>query len=228
MENTSGLVRRGMVWFDTKRMRRTGIPEAVYAPGKTDSALVEAVQASLESENPTVVTRVAPNRIPALEGLADFDQFPPSSVEPPYLTLVANPLPSRDMALVAVLSAGASDLCVAEEARGLLFALGIPTKTVTDCGVAAPDRVKLALEQVADTRLLIVIAGFEAALATVAGALTDLPVIAVPTSVGYGSSRGGETALFSMLASCSPGLMVVGIDNGFGAAAAAARIVRLG
>jgi len=129
------------------------------------------------------------------------------------------------MAKVAIVTAGTSDIPVADEAALTMRAYGIEPTVVTDVGVAGLHRLLARLDELTDADALIVIAGMEGALASVLGGLTGAPVVAVPTSVGYGSGLDGVTALLAMHASCASGVTVVGIDNGFGAAAAVARIL---
>ncbi len=229
-EYDEGLHRVAAGWFETGREARIGIPEAIYAPGKSDYQLVELTSISLASASPTIVTRLDPARIDKLD-LEEWEYrlFPDPSRWDGAVCLVAHAKEQRGAtAEVGILAAGSSDLGVASEAEAVLWAMGVPTRVVLDCGVAAPARVNKAMSEVGGVRILIVVAGFEAALATVVGALVPTPIVAVPTSVGYGATRQGETALFAMLASCAAGISVVGIDNGFGAGCAALRIVRQG
>ncbi|MHB8189472.1 MAG: nickel pincer cofactor biosynthesis protein LarB [Ferrimicrobium sp.] len=220
------LVRSEYGWFDRGRIERIGIPEAIYAAGKSDSQLHALVHASLAGPAPTIVTRLAPERLEdlALEGVS-IRIFPELDAGSAYVAVVANAAELRQGFRVAIMGAGSSDLLVMEEAHAVLYALGIQTQLVLDCGVASPARTIQALSEVAGAACIVVVAGFEGALATVVGSATAVPVVAVPTSVGYGVCREGETALAAMLASCAAGIAVVGIDNGFGAGCAAARIV---
>lgn len=225
-ENPTGGLRRGEFgWFDAGRRARIGIPEAVFAAGKGDAALVEMVDFALEGEGPVLVTRFDPARWELIADRADWIAFPPIAEESPYVTLVARPMAMSGPKRVAILAAGSSDRVMALEAQAVLTALGVASQLILDCGVSALERTLVALSETSDAEVYIVLAGFEGALATVVAASVAQPVIGVPTSVGYGVARGGETAMASMLASCSQGLMVMGIDNGFGAACAALRIV---
>jgi len=225
-----GLRRVDSGWFETGREGRIGIPEAIYAPGKSDFQLAELTMLSLASASPTVVTRLDPGRVDSLHLYeVEYRLFPdPSSWDGPVCLVAHEKEQIGQECEVGILAAGSSDLGVASEAQAVLWAMGIPTRLILDCGVAAPARVEMALAEVACARAIIVVAGFEAALATVVGSLVGQPVVAVPTSVGYGSTRQGETALFAMLASCAAGVSVVGIDNGFGGGCAALRIVQGG
>jgi len=203
---------------DVDRPRRTGLPEAVYAPGKTPAQCVEIVTHLLDAtDHPVVVTRAAPEHRDALVALA------PDGVRSGTLTWRHAP-PLAD-GRVAVVSGGTSDQPVVDECVGTLLALGATVGCVPDVGVAGLYRLLDALDDLADARVIVSVAGMEASLPTVLGGLVAPPIVAVPTSTGYGSSFEGITALLSMLSSCAPGISVVGIDNGYGAACAALRIL---
>ena len=226
MDAFDGLLRAGSVWFDGSRSRRIGMPEAIYAPSKGDAVLKEAICLSLSLEDPTIVTRVARDRVEWLMDLGPFVAYPGADEAEEYVTLVAKARPRQHPEdRVAILTAGSSDRWVGMEAAAVLYALGVGVRVIEDCGVSALKRTLIALEEASEASVLVVVAGFEGALPTVVGGLTDLPIIAVPTSVGYGAARNGETALFAMLTSCAQGVAVVGVDNGFGAGCAAARIL---
>jgi NCAIR mutase (PurE)-related protein len=180
---------------------------------------------ALAGEEPVIVTRLEPERLAQVAAMADWEQWPPATEHPRYLTLVAQPLAARGDGHVGILAAGSSDRVVAMEAAAVLRAVGVRHEVVLDCGVSAIERTRIALTEQAHADVLIVVAGFEAALATVVTSMVPQPVVGVPTSVGYGAARGGETALFAMLASCAQGLVVVGIDNGFAAGCAAVRLL---
>jgi NCAIR mutase (PurE)-related protein len=210
----------GFARVDTHRALRTGDPEVVYGAGKTPSqtvAIVAALQ-SAESIRPTLVTRAGPEAVAALQ-----ERWPDATVE--GSTVVVGPLPAAQ-GLVAVLAAGTSDAPVAAEAALTAQVFGSSVVRVSDVGVAGLHRVMAAREEFAGADCLIVIAGMEGALPSVVGGLTGAPLIAVPTSVGYGASFGGLAALLAMLNSCAPGVAVCNIDNGFGAGVLAARIAR--
>jgi hypothetical protein len=134
------------------------------------------------------------------------------------------PSPTRT-GRILILTAGTADLSVADECRAVLVALGFSPSLLADCGVAGVHRLLMSIDEVAEADAIVVVAGMEGALASVVGGITAAPVVAVPTSVGYGASFGGITALLAMLASCASGITVVGIDNGFGAACAIARML---
>jgi pyridinium-3,5-biscarboxylic acid mononucleotide synthase len=211
----------GHTRLDLDRTRRTGMPEAVYAAGKSVQECVDIVEHLLAAEAasaaPIIVTRATDAQLEALAPLA------PTAVR--SRTLTWRHAPARDLAPVAVVSGGTSDRPVVDEAVGTLAALGVPTRVLPDVGVAGLHRLLGSLDELADTSVVVAVAGMEGALPTVLAGLIPQPLIAVPTSVGYGASFDGLAALLSSLASCAPGISVVGIDNGFGAACAALRIV---
>ncbi|ACU53069.1 1-(5-phosphoribosyl)-5-amino-4-imidazole- carboxylate (AIR) carboxylase [Acidimicrobium ferrooxidans DSM 10331] len=223
-----GLVRSDAGWFDTARRRRIGLPEAIYAPGKAETDLVALIEQSLASGEPTIVTRVERELAERLVDRFDLRPYPALERRAPMVALAGNPVPSSSLervGLVGILAAGTSDRPVAAEAACVIETLGHRTRFVLDCGVAALARSVRAMEEVADADVVVVVAGFEGALASVVGGSMAQPLIAVPTSTGYGAARGGETALWAMLATCAQGVCVVGVDNGFGAGCAAVRIV---
>lgn len=210
------------VLFDHGRSARIGLPEAVFCEGKPDAALADLLAAfAQEDARPTLFTRLAAERFAALAGpLADRFDYDPLSRTAWNAPMAARP------GRVVVVSAGTSDGPAVWEAARTLRYLGIETDVYEDCGVAGLWRLVDRLEDIERADVVIAVAGLDAALASVLGALTSKPVLAVPTSVGYGAAQGGETALRSMLVSCAPGVAVLNIDNGYGAACAAARILR--
>jgi NCAIR mutase (PurE)-related protein len=218
MEPDGRVADLGDARLDLDRPRRTGMPEAVYGAGKTADQVVRIVEAFLaRTTDPVIVTRTTPEQRHALAPLA------PEAVCSDTVTWRhASP---RQVAPVAVVSGGTSDQWVVDECRATLGALGVPTRIVGDVGVAGLHRLLGQLPHLEDVSAVVAVAGMEAALPTVLGGLIAAPLIAVPTSVGYGSSLEGVTALLSMLSSCAPGITVVGIDNGYGAACAALRIL---
>lgn len=211
----------GFARIDHHRRLRTGIPEAVYAPGKTVDQCVALVGELLDGgTGPVLLTRAdADQRAAAL----DAHPGGTSTDRDPHL-LAWRPAPPR-AATVVVASAGTADLPVADECAATLTALGLPPERITDVGVAGLHRILAEVDRLATADAVVVVAGMEGALASVVGGLTGAPVVAVPTSVGYGASLDGVTALLAMLASCSAGTVTVGIDNGFGAACAVARLL---
>jgi len=217
----TGTTDLGFARVDTHRGLRTGDPEVVYGAGKSPSqtvAIVTALQAA-ESTRPTLITRANPETVKALH-----QQWPNALSEDG--TVVIGTLP-EPRGLVAVLSAGTSDASVASEAALTAQVFGSEVVRISDIGVAGLHRVLAAREEFASADCLIVVAGMEGALPSVVGGLVGLPLIAVPTSVGYGASFGGLAALLGMLNSCAPGVAVCNIDNGFGAGVFAARVARV-
>jgi len=211
----------GHTRLDLDRARRTGLPEAIYAAGKTPQQCVEIVSRLLESgEDPIIVTRTRAEHRDALAPLS-----PAATVGS---TLSWRHLPTAAGAPVVVVSGGTSDAPVVDEAIATLRACGAPTGVHHDVGVAGLHRLLEVVPELSDAAVVIAVAGMEGALPTVLAGLIAAPIITVPTSVGYGSSLDGVTALLSSLASCAPGLTVVGIDNGYGAACAALRILGRG
>ena len=211
----------GFARVDHHRPLRQGFPEAVYAPGKTPAqcAAIVAELAAGPTAGPVLLTRAGED-----VAAAALARTPGGRYDPVARLAVWNPLPRRTGSAV-VACAGTADLPVAEEAATTLAALGWPPARLTDVGVAGIHRL-LAEEPVLQAAdVIVVVAGMEGALASAVGGLAAAPVISVPTSVGYGSSLEGVTALLAMLASCAPGVAVMGIDNGYGAACAAARIL---
>jgi NCAIR mutase (PurE)-related protein len=207
----------GYARVDHHRASRQHLPEAVYAPGKTVEQCVGIVGELLSEPagGPVVLSRADAGQV-----RATTEAHPGARATGG--TVVWRPAPPR-REKVLVVTAGTADLPVADEAAATLAAFGFEADRLTDVGVAGLHRLLASIDQVAAADAVIVVAGMEGALASVIGGITPAPVIAVPTSVGYGSSLEGITALLGMLASCAAGLVVTGIDNGFGAAHAVAR-----
>ncbi|MDO5537936.1 MAG: nickel pincer cofactor biosynthesis protein LarB, partial [Desulfovibrionaceae bacterium] len=211
---------KGIV-FDHDRVRRTGLPEAVFCEGKPRAAVLTLLQDFAESGEPVLFTRLD----------AEIFSGLPKSLQAAwdYHTLSRTAfnarLPHKAGVSCAVVSAGTADGAVTWEAARTLDWLGIETRVWEDCGVAGLWRLLDRVEDIEKADAVIVAAGLDAALASVLGGLVSKPVFAVPTPVGYGAARGGETALSSMLASCAQGISVLNIGNGFGAACAAARVL---
>jgi pyridinium-3,5-biscarboxylic acid mononucleotide synthase len=218
----------GYARVDHHRSLRQGMAETVYGPGKAPSQCAAIVGELL----------VQPGSSPVILSRADADQVAAAMAANPDGTVVeagsGDPAERRMHTVVwraaperpervAVVTAGTADLPVADECAATLLAHGIHPLRITDVGVAGLHRILDAADELASVDVVVVVAGMEGALASVVGGLTAVPVVAVPTSVGYGSSLEGVTALLGMLASCASGLTVVGIDNGFGAACAVLR-----
>jgi len=212
------------IMLDFAREARTGLDEAVFCAGKTVAHIVEILR-QVESRNGRILlTRLDPEQF---SGLPESQQSQ-IDYEPVSRTgYFSRPHSITETQRVAVVAAGTSDVVVAREAARTLAYYGESPNEITDVGVAGLWRLLERLEEIRTMKVVIAVAGMDAALPTVIGGLLSAPVIGVPTSVGYGASEGGQTALKAMLASCSPGLTVTNIDNGYGAACAALRILRL-
>lgn len=210
--------------LDHHRALRTGLPEAVFGENKSADQLVEILAALLRTDSVVLATRVDADKAAAVRArLAGLAYHPVARI----LTGNDRHIPvGRATGTVVIVTAGTSDLPVAEEARITLHLFGHPVETVYDAGVAGIHRILAHSALLQQGRVIIVVAGMEGALPSVVAGMTGAPVIAVPTSVGYGAGAGGWSALLGMLNSCSPGLAVVNIDNGFGAACMAAAINR--
>lgn len=209
---------------DNQRHIRTGIPEVIYGGAKTVEQIIHIASAMLESKSPILATRVEPQKAKAV-----MNSIPELAYQETAQLLIGNPsdiIETNYGGTTLVICAGTSDIPVAEEAYQSLLAFGHPAKKLYDAGVAGLHRLldKQSLLHTAAT--IIVAAGMEGALPSVVAGLVSCPVIAVPTSVGYGASFGGIAALLGMLNSCAPGVAVVNIDNGFGAACMAEAINR--
>ncbi|MDR2848994.1 MAG: nickel pincer cofactor biosynthesis protein LarB [Verrucomicrobiota bacterium] len=207
---------------DFDRQQRRGMPEVIYGAGKTAAQIAAIMRALNDAGQNAFATRVTPEQSVAVQ-----TELPDAAyhAEACILTRDVAPLP-EPKGKVAVLCAGTSDLPVAEEAAVTAERLGAAVERIYDVGVAGLHRLLSRVDRFADARAIVVVAGMEGALPSVVGGLTDKPVIAVPTSVGYGASFQGLAALLGMLNSCAAGVTVVNIDNGFGAGVAAALINR--
>lgn len=209
---------------DHHRELRTGQAEAVYAPGKTAEQVLDAVTALVARASGAVfVTKATPEQYHALLGSIRDATYSPRS----RLIVAKRAALPAALGTVAVVSAGTSDLPVADEAAQAAEALGLRVSRIADVGVAGIHRVLGQRNEIEAAGCAIVVAGMEGALPSVVAGLTSKPVVAVPTSVGYGAAFEGLAALLCMLNSCAPGVSVVNIDNGFGAALVAHRILRL-
>jgi NCAIR mutase (PurE)-related protein len=216
---SAGIDDLGFARLDTDRERRTGLAEVVFSLGKTDAQLEVLVARCLELHGKVLVTRLEAHRAKPL-----LDRHEELRYHEAARVLEARPPGQPRHLEVAVVSAGTSDLPVAEEAAVVLEHLGHPVDRVVDVGVAGIHRLFSQLERLRAARAVVVVAGMEGALPSVVAGLVDRPVVAVPTSIGYGASFGGVAALLGMLNSCAAGIGVVNIDNGFGAATLVHRI----
>lgn len=216
---TDGFDDLGWARPDTGREARLGLPEVVYGPGKSAGQVADVVRSLLAANGgPVLVTRVDPGA--AADVLA---AVPGGHHDPQARLLTWRAAPPLGFAL-AVVSAGTSDGPVAAEAAAVAEAVGLTVTRIADVGVAGVHRLLAERERLAAADAVVCLAGMEGALPSVVGGLVGCPVIAVPTSVGYGATFGGVTALLAMLSSCAAGVVVVNIDSGFAAAMAAFRI----
>jgi hypothetical protein len=216
----------GFAKVDHHRMLRQGLAEAVYGPGKSPEQCAAIVAELLAGgSGPVLLTRADAAQLSAVTARSPGGEVTPVTPAPGRLsTVVWRHAPRRD-GHVVIITAGTADLPVAGECEATLRAYGFAPSLLADCGVAGLHRLLAVRDELAKADAVVVIAGMEGALASVVGGLTGAPIVAVPTSVGYGASLEGVTALLAMLASCAAGLTVVGIDNGFGAANAVVRIL---
>jgi NCAIR mutase (PurE)-related protein len=212
----------GVAKVDHHRALRQGMPEVVFGEGKTADEIVAIVGALVAASQNVLVTRVGADAAAAIRAA-----YPETSYNARARTarLTSRAEPRRDVGFVAIVTAGTSDLGVAEEAAETLDALGIGVAKHYDVGVAGIHRLLHRVDDITRASAVIVVAGMEGALPSVVGGIVSCPVIGVPTSVGYGTAFGGVTPLFAMLTSCASGLAVVNIDNGFGAAMVAHRML---
>ena len=212
----------GFARVDHHRSVRTGDPEVVFGEGKTPEQVVEIVGALVEAsaQRPALVTRAAPAILDAV-----LAKWPAAQVDSEARCVAVGALPAP-RGRVAVVTAGTSDGPVAGEAAFVARAFGVGVTRIVDVGVAGIHRLLAAQADLDAADCLVVVAGMEGALPSAVGGLVGVPVVAVPTSVGYGASFGGLAALLAMLNSCAPGVAVCNIDNGFGAGVFAARVAR--
>lgn len=213
------------VLFDHGRTARIGLPEAVFCEGKSRDAVIELLTRFTASAFPPVLfTRLAEEIFLALpDEVANSYSYHPLS-----RTAFRETMHHQGRGTVAIVSAGTADGSVAWEAARTLSYLGIAHRLFEDCGVAGLWRITERLQEINTCDAVIVVAGLDAALLSVIGGLTPKPIFGVPTSVGYGVAGRGKAALASMLCSCAPGIGIMNIDNGYGAACAAARVVNGG
>lgn len=212
----------GFARLDHHRMLRTGVPEVIFGQGKTPDQVATIVDRFVARSGRAFATRVPPEAVALVR-----EKYPEARFYDParILTVGEFPVPT-DGPFIAVASAGTSDMPVAEEAAVTVELLGTRAERVYDVGVAGLHRVLDRLGILRQAEAIIAVAGMEGALPTVVGGLVACPVIAVPTSIGYGVSFGGLSALLTMLNSCVPGVAVVNIDNGFGAGVLAHMIAK--
>jgi NCAIR mutase (PurE)-related protein len=213
----------GFAQVDLQRAARTGFPEVIFGAGKTPDQVAKIAEQILRRENHLLVTRITLNHFSELQKIA------PDATHHELarcITVSRQETPKR-AGLIAVVCAGTSDLPVAEEAAITADIMGNTVARISDVGVAGLHRLLARIEEIRRANVIIVVAGMEGALPSVVAGLVDRPIVAVPTSIGYGANFGGLSALLAMLNSCGSGVTVVNIDNGFGAGFAASQINRL-
>jgi NCAIR mutase (PurE)-related protein len=213
----------GCAKIDTHRELRVGYPEVIYCPGKTPEQVKRIIQGMIEKEVNVLATRASE------ELFLEVNKLYPDAVYHPLARAITIKKIETAMpdSYIAVVTAGTSDLPVAEEASVTAEFFGNPVERIVDVGVAGVHRLFDKMDAIRGARVIVVVAGMEGALPSLIGGLVDKPVIAVPTSVGYGASFQGLSALLSMLNSCAGGVCVVNIDNGFGAGYMASMINKL-
>jgi NCAIR mutase (PurE)-related protein len=212
----------GFARVDQHRALRGGGPEAIFCPGKSPGQVV-AIASRLAADHFNVLA----TRADAATAAAVVAAGLPAIYHAEARLLIVRPMPTEGRGLIVVAAAGTADLPVAEEAALVAEALGNRVERIYDCGVAGLHRLLASYDTLAEANVIVAVAGMEGALPSVIGGLVDRPVIAVPTSVGYGASLGGLAALLAMLNSCAAGVSVVNIDNGYGAAHQASQINHL-
>ncbi|MGI9538253.1 MAG: nickel pincer cofactor biosynthesis protein LarB [Desulfocapsaceae bacterium] len=208
--------------IDHQRELRTGLPEVIFGESKTAEQIIAIANTMLKQQEPVLVTRVDSDKAAAV--MSQVSQFTYHRQARILRHGAASVEQTETIGDIVVICAGTSDLAVAEEARVTIETLGHPCQTIYDAGVAGLHRLLAHHALLQKASVIIVVAGMEGALPSVVGGLVRCPVIGVPTSVGYGAGIGGFAALLGMLNSCAPGLAVVNIDNGFGAACMAIKI----
>jgi len=219
----SGIVEMGFATIDTDRQKRTGLPEVIYASGKTVEQVKQIAERMHKNGIDVLATRVTPEMADAVKTVIPDAEY--NSIARTISYKKTEEIVSNEY--IAIVAAGTSDMPVAEEAAVTARFLGNKVETIYDVGVAGIHRLFNRLELIRNARVLIVVAGMEGALTSVVGGLVDKPVIGVPTSIGYGANFQGLSALLAMLNSCASGVSVVNIDNGFGAACQASLINKL-
>lgn len=211
----------GHARVDHHRELRTGLPEVILAEGKSIGQVVEIANAMIAAGSRTIITRVQSEDASRL-----LDVFPEAEWHAHGRLVAVDPQPVERVAGVAVITGGTSDIPVAEEAAVTAELMGNAVDRYFDVGVAGLHRLLAVLPQLARCRVVVAVAGMDGALPSVTAGLVSAPVIAVPTSTGYGAAFGGVSALLTMLNSCAPGVSAVNIDNGFGAGVIASMINR--
>jgi NCAIR mutase (PurE)-related protein len=214
----------GFANVDHHRQIRRGFPEVIYCPGKTTEQIIEIFGSLAERGNNVLATRAEPH---VFDAIAETNRFPKARYEKSARAIVLEQKelsPSKN--ILPIVTAGTSDIPVAAEAQVTAEIMGQRTELICDVGVAGLHRLFKHVPKLQQANIIIVVAGMEGALASVLGGLVSCPIIAVPTSIGYGASFHGLSALLTMLNSCASGITVVNIDNGFSAAVTATLINR--
>ncbi len=221
-ESPARAIDLGYARLDVDRATRTGDAEVIYGAGKSPAQVVELLTTlhAAHPAGPVLATRLSEEALDAVR-----EQVPAAAVDDTARAATLGRLPAG-RGLVVIVSAGTSDAAVAAEAALTVRVFGAASRVITDVGVAGLHRLLSVRDELTAADCLVVVAGMEGALPSVVGGLTGVPLVGVPTSVGYGSSFGGLAALLAMLNSCAPGVSVVNIDNGFGAGVFAARVAR--
>jgi len=211
----------GFATIDHHRSLRRGFPEVIYGPGKKAEDIIKISENMIGEGENVLITRLSPNKARVVkERFSKSDYYPVSKV----LTILLNPIKKVGKGRILIVSAGTSDMPVAEEAAITARVMGNDVETLFDVGVAGLHRLLDKMDVILGASVIVVVAGMEGALPSIIAGLVDKPVIAVPTSIGYGASFKGISALLGMLNSCASGVTVVNIDNGFGAGYAASLI----
>jgi len=214
----------GFACIDHHRQSRRGFPEVIYCPGKTNEQVIAIFSSLAEKGNNVLATRAEQD---VFDDLKANGKFPKARYEKLARAIV---LEQKDIpkskSVLPIVTAGTADLAVATEAKVTAEIMGQRAEIICDVGVAGIHRLLMQVDKIKNANVIIVVAGMEGALASVVGGLVDCPVIAVPTSVGYGANLGGISAMLTMLNSCASGVSVVNIDNGFSAAVSATLINR--
>jgi NCAIR mutase (PurE)-related protein len=212
----------GFAKVDHHRALRQGIPEVIFAKDKRQKDIIEIADSMLRKSGRLMVTKAGEDVHRAIETLCKRHKKKVKFYERSGVITIGEKREKKGM--IAVLCAGTSDMPIAEETMATVLFLGSKSAVLSDVGVAGLHRLRKAEKLLSEAKVVVVIAGMEGALPSVIGGITDKPIIAVPTSTGYGTSLGGLTALFAMLNSCVPGIAVMNIDNGFGAGVLAHKI----
>ncbi|WP_304123767.1 nickel pincer cofactor biosynthesis protein LarB [Methanosphaera cuniculi] len=216
------------VKFDDRRSERTGVPEAIYAQGKTDDDLINLIN-NIKIPHNLMITRLPQDRYKKIQPQLNDSILENATYYKDASILTINKFPiEQHKGRVGIITAGTADIPIAEEANITIKQEGIETITTYDVGVAGIHRLVDKLSHLLDQQIdiIIVVAGMEGALPSVIGGLVDVPIVAVPTSTGYGVGEKGFTALFSMLQSCAPGISTMNIDNGYGAGVYAIKMIK--